>query len=91
MKVTRRNFFGGLIGTIVGFVGVGKIAAKEEPIKSNVLYIVPKENEKMYGKIYIASPGAIIEPWDGKPIDMEYQRGWSQLVDFVLGAGFKIK
>ncbi|RJQ26421.1 phage portal protein [Candidatus Parcubacteria bacterium] len=42
------------------------------------------------GQFYVATPGAELQPWGNKPIDMDYQSGWDQLVSFVLGAGFGI-
>jgi phage portal protein BeeE len=42
------------------------------------------------GQFYVSTPGARLEPWGAKPIDMDYQSGWDQLVSFVLGAGFGI-
>lgn len=42
------------------------------------------------GQFYVATPGASLEQWGNKPIDMDYQSGWDQLVSFVLGAGFGI-
>lgn len=43
-----------------------------------------------HGQFYVATPGAQLEPWGNKPIEMDYQSGWDQLVSFVLGAGFGI-
>ena len=42
------------------------------------------------GKLFVSMPGARLDPWGGKPSDMDYQGGWEQLVGFVLGAGFGI-
>lgn len=41
------------------------------------------------GQLFVATPGAKLEPWGSRPIDMDYQRGWDQIVSFVLG-GFGI-
>ena len=38
------------------------------------------------GKLIVGTPGGKFEPWGGKPIDMDYVQGWSQLVDFCLAA-----
>lgn len=41
------------------------------------------------GQLYVATPGAKLEPWGARPVDMDYQSGWDQLVSFALG-GFGI-
>lgn len=38
------------------------------------------------GQLYVAAPGAKLEPWGNKPTDMDYQSGWDQLTSFNLGA-----
>ncbi len=51
------------------------------------------ENTQMgpenYGQLYVATPGASLEPWGPRNVDMEYQQGWEQLVSFCMG-GFGI-
>lgn len=42
------------------------------------------------GNLFVATPGGKLEPWGGRPVDMDYQAGWDQLVSFVLGAGFGV-
>jgi phage portal protein BeeE len=42
-----------------------------------------------HGRIYVSTPGAKLEQWGSRPVDMDYQNGWNQLVSFVLG-GFGI-
>lgn len=42
-----------------------------------------------HGRLYVATPGARLEPWGAIPADMEYQAGWEQLVSFAMG-GFGI-
>lgn len=37
-----------------------------------------------HGQLYVSSPGYKLEEWGSKPADMEYQAGWTQLVDFVM-------
>jgi phage portal protein BeeE len=39
-----------------------------------------------YGQLHVAFPGAALEPWGSKPIDMDYQGGWEQLVSFAMAA-----
>jgi phage portal protein BeeE len=41
------------------------------------------------GQLYVSPPGGKLEQWGSRPIDMDYPRGWDQLVSFVLG-GFGI-
>ena len=41
------------------------------------------------GKLFIPPPGTKLEPWGGRPVDMEYQAGWDQLTSFGM-AGFGI-
>ena len=36
------------------------------------------------GRLFVATPGAKLEPWGAPPRDMEYHQGWDQLVSFVL-------
>jgi phage portal protein BeeE len=36
------------------------------------------------GRLFVATPGAKLEPWGAPPKDMEYQSGWTQLVEFCL-------
>lgn len=46
------------------------------------------ENEQMgpenQGRLLVASPGAKLEPWGAKPMEMEYSAGWDQLTSFVM-------
>lgn len=42
------------------------------------------------GRLLVSTPGARLEPWGARPIDMDYTAGWDQLVSFVLGGGFGI-
>lgn len=48
------------------------------------------ENEFMgpenTGRLIVGAPGGKLEPWGNKPIEMDYQQGWSQLVDFIMPA-----
>lgn len=39
-----------------------------------------------HGKLFVAAPGSKLEPWGTRPIDMDYQSGWDQIVGFILGA-----
>lgn len=41
------------------------------------------------GSLLVPPPGATLEPWGTKPVEMDYQAGWDQLVSFALG-GFGI-
>lgn len=52
------------------------------------------ENE-MYGtenwsKLFVTTPGAKLEPFGTRPIDMDFQAGWEQVASFILGGGFGI-
>lgn len=38
------------------------------------------------GNLFVATPGAKLEAWGARPVDMDYQSGWDQLVNFILGA-----
>lgn len=40
-----------------------------------------------FGQLMVAAPGSKLEEWGTRPIDMEYQQGWEQLVSFAM-AGF---
>ena len=42
------------------------------------------------GRLFVSPPGGRLEEFGKTAADMEYQNGWSQLVDFVMGAGFGI-
>jgi HK97 family phage portal protein len=42
------------------------------------------------GQLFVATPGARLEPWGGRPVDMDYPSGWEQLSSFILGGGFGI-
>lgn len=37
------------------------------------------------GKLIIGTPGGTLDEWGSKPVDMDYQQGWDQLVSFALG------
>lgn len=37
------------------------------------------------GALFVGTPGAKLEPWGNRPVDMDYQAGWDQLVSFALG------
>ena len=41
------------------------------------------------GRLFVSTPGAKLEPWGDRPVDMDYQAGWDQLVSFAMG-GFGI-
>ena len=41
------------------------------------------------GQLFVSAPGARLEQWGSRPMDMEYQAGWDQLVSIIL-AGFGI-
>lgn len=41
------------------------------------------------GQLFVSFPGAKLEQWGSRPVDMEYQHGWDQLSSFCLG-GFGI-
>jgi len=36
------------------------------------------------GKLFVATPGANLEQWGTKPVEMDYQSGWDQLVSFIM-------
>lgn len=36
------------------------------------------------GQLFIPSPGTKLEPWGARPVDMDYQSGWEQLVSVSL-------
>lgn len=36
------------------------------------------------GRLYVATPGAKLEPWGTSPREMDYPAGWEQLVSFVM-------
>ena len=38
------------------------------------------------GQLFVSYPGAKLEQWGNRPIDMEFQQGWDQLSSFLLGA-----
>ncbi len=42
------------------------------------------------GRLLVATPGSKLEPWGGRPLDMDYPTGWDQLTSFILGGGFGI-
>lgn len=42
------------------------------------------------GRLFVAAPGSALEPWGGRPVDMDYQAGWDQLASFILGGGFGV-
>lgn len=42
------------------------------------------------GKLFVSAMGGKLEPWGAKPNEMDYTQGWSQLGDFIMGAGFGI-
>lgn len=37
------------------------------------------------GSLFVSAPGSRIEEFGSRPIDMDYQAGWEQLVSFILG------
>jgi hypothetical protein len=41
------------------------------------------------GQLYVTPPGAKLEQWGNRPVDMDYPRGWDQLISYILG-GFGI-
>jgi phage portal protein BeeE len=41
------------------------------------------------GQLYVTPPGGKLEQWGARPIDMDYPRGWDQLISYILG-GFGI-
>jgi phage portal protein BeeE len=41
------------------------------------------------GRLIVGTPGGRLDPWGASPVDMDYQMGWAQLVDFAM-AGFGI-
>ncbi len=41
-----------------------------------------------FGQLFVAAPGSKLEEWGTRPLDMDYQSGWDQLVMFAMGAGF---
>lgn len=42
-----------------------------------------------FGQLFVAAPGSKLEEWGTRPIDMDYQAGWEQLVSFAM-SGFGI-
>ena len=40
-----------------------------------------------FGQLFVAAPGSKLEEWGTRPIDMDYQAGWDQLVSFAM-SGF---
>jgi phage portal protein BeeE len=42
------------------------------------------EGPENHGKLYVAPPGSKLEPWGARPVDMDYQSGWDQLVGFAM-------
>ncbi len=42
------------------------------------------------GRLFVAAPGSKLEPWGGRPVDMDYQAGWDQMASFILGGGFGV-
>ncbi len=38
------------------------------------------------GRLFVAAPGSKLEPWGQRPVDMDYQSGWDQLVSFAMAA-----
>lgn len=36
------------------------------------------------GRVLIATPGASVEPWSGKPAEMGWDQSWTQLAEFAL-------
>lgn len=38
------------------------------------------------GHLYVSAPGSKLEPWGGRPMDMDYPAGWDQVSSFILGA-----
>lgn len=37
-----------------------------------------------HGKLIVGTPGGRLDQWGTRPIDMDYQQGWDQLVSFVM-------
>lgn len=42
------------------------------------------------GKLIVGTPGGKIESWGSRAVDMDYQSGWNQMADFILGGGYGI-
>lgn len=42
-----------------------------------------------HGRLIVGMPGGRLDPWGGRPVDMDYQSGWEQLSSYLLG-GFGI-
>lgn len=42
-----------------------------------------------FGQLFVAAPGSKLEEWGTRPIDMDYQAGWEQLVSFAM-AGYGV-
>lgn len=42
------------------------------------------------GQLFVCPPGGKLEPWGGRPVDMDWTQGWEQISSFVLGGGFGI-
>lgn len=43
-----------------------------------------------HGSLIVGTPGATLEQWGQRPIDMDYPAGWEQVLSFILGGGFGI-
>jgi phage portal protein BeeE len=42
------------------------------------------------GKLIVGAPGATLDEFGTRPVDMDYVESWDQLTSFVLGGGFGI-
>lgn len=42
------------------------------------------------GNLFVATPGAKLEEWGSRPVDMDYGSSWDQVGSFILGGGFGI-
>lgn len=42
------------------------------------------------GRLLVTTPGAKLDPWGQRPLDMDYPAGWDQLASFILGGVFGI-
>jgi len=38
------------------------------------------------GQLFVATPGAELEPWGRSAVDMDYVNGWEQLLGFIMAA-----
>jgi phage portal protein BeeE len=71
-----------------GGPGGGLPEAEVERIRAQISAFF--EGPENVGNLFIPPPGASMEEFGSRPVDMDYPAGWDQVTGFVLGGGFGV-